>query len=70
MAERVFAEKLEKSGFIGITVSERVLYGLDDVTSYPLFTPDLVELMRRVIPADRQAGVAMGAIVRARKPRG
>ena len=70
MAERAFAEKLEKSGFVEITVSDRIPYGVDDVASYPLFTPELVDLMRRVIPAECQGRVATSVVVHARKPGG
>ncbi len=68
LAERVFAEKLEKAGFEAITIGERVPFGIDDVACYPLFTAALVEVMRRVIPAERQARVATSVIARARKP--
>ena len=70
MAERAFVEKLEKAGFEGVTISERVPFGVDDVAWYPLFTPELVSLMRRVIPAERQAPVATSVIARARKTTG
>ena len=68
LAERVFAEKLEKAGFEAITISERVPFGIDDVACYPLFTPILIEVMRHVIPPERQASVATSVIARARKP--
>jgi hypothetical protein len=70
MAERVFAEKLEKAGFEGVTISERVPFGIDDVAWYPLFTTELVALMRRVIPPERQGAVATSIIARAQKPLG
>lgn len=68
MAERVFAEKLEKAGFQGVRIVERVPFGIDDVAWYPLFTPELVALMRRVIAPARQAGVATSVIAHAFKP--
>jgi hypothetical protein len=34
----------------------------------PLFTPELIQVMRRTIPADHQDHVATGVIVKARKP--
>jgi hypothetical protein len=34
----------------------------------PLFTPELVDLMRRLIPPDRAGRVAMSVIVRAHRP--
>ena len=68
LAERVFAEKLEKAGFEAVTLAERVPFGLEDVASYPLFTPVLIEVMRRVMPPERQGRVATSVIARARKP--
>jgi arsenite methyltransferase len=41
---------------------------IDDCAKFPLFTPQLIELMRRVIPPERQSCVATSVIVRARRP--
>lgn len=68
LAERVFAHKLERVGFTGVTVVDRRPFGLADAARYPLFTPDLIELMGRLIPGDRHGEVAMSVIVTARKP--
>ncbi len=68
LAERVFAEKLERAGFVEVWVGGHQPYGIEDAAKYPLFTPELIEVMRRTIPADRQAHVATGVIVKARKP--
>ena len=43
-------------------------YGIEDAARYPLFTPELIDVMRTAIAPDRQAHVATGVIVRARKP--
>ena len=68
MAERVFARKMQKAGFADVWIGEKVPYGIDDAALYPLFTEDLVDLMRKVIAPDRQASVAIGVIAKARKP--
>jgi hypothetical protein len=34
---------------------------------YPLFDDDLIDLMRRLIPPERQDSVAVAVIVRARR---
>jgi arsenite methyltransferase len=49
-------------------MSNRVPFGIDDVALYPLFTPEVLALMRRLIPDDRRDRVAVGLIVRAIKP--
>jgi hypothetical protein len=68
LAERVFAEKLERAGFEEIWVGGHQAYGIEDAARYPLFTPELIEVMRRTISPDRQDHVATGVIVKARKP--
>jgi arsenite methyltransferase len=68
LAERVFAHKLAKVGFTGLVVRERRPFGLEDAARYPLFTTDLIELMRTLLPPERQAEVAVAVTVTARKP--
>jgi hypothetical protein len=68
LAERVFAEKLGRAGFEEIWVGGHQPYGIEDASRYPLFTPELIELMRRTISPERQAHVATGVIVKARNP--
>lgn len=68
MAERVFARKMEKAGFTDVRIGEKVPYGIRDAALYPLFTPEVIELMERLIPPERQGRVAIGVIARARKP--
>lgn len=68
LAERVFAEKLERAGFVDVWVGGHQPYGIDDAAKYPLFTPELIQIMRRTISPDRQDHVATGVIVKARRP--
>jgi hypothetical protein len=68
LAERAFAAKIEKMGFTDVWMGERIPYGVEEAALYPLFTPAVIELMRELIPADRQATVAVSVIAKARKP--
>jgi len=68
LAERAFAAKIEKMGFTDVWIGERIAYGVEEAALYPLFTPAVIELMRGLIPADRQAAVAVSVIAKARKP--
>jgi len=68
LAERVFAEKLERAGFVDVWVGGHRPYGIDDAAKYPLFTPELIEIMRRTISVDHQDHVATGVIVKAHRP--
>lgn len=38
-----------------------------EVAQYPMFTPELLSLMHRLIPAERQGQVARSVIFTARK---
>jgi arsenite methyltransferase len=67
LAERAFAAKIEKMGFRDVWIGERIPYGVEQAALYPLFTPALIELMRELIPPDRQATVAVSVIAKARK---
>lgn len=68
LAERVFVKKLKNVGFDDIEVVERHPFRLADAARYPLFTPDLIELMEELLPVERRDEVATGVTIRARKP--
>jgi arsenite methyltransferase len=68
LTERDFVAKLEGAGFVDVEVLERSPMGVDDCALYPLFTAELLDLMRRLIPAERQGEVAVAVILRARLP--
>jgi arsenite methyltransferase len=67
LTERDFVEKLEKAGFHDIEVRHREPVSIDDLALYPLFTGELIALMRRLIPADRQHAVATSIVVTAKR---
>ena len=54
-------------GFTDIRRGAEVRYGIDECAQYPLFTKDLIALMRRVIPPARHSTVARSLIFTARK---
>lgn len=55
-------------GFVDTAFRARTAYGVDDCEAYPLFTPELIAAMRRLIPPERQQAVAFSVIVSAAKP--
>jgi arsenite methyltransferase len=67
LTERDFVEKLEKAGFGSITVREREPVSVDDLTLYPLFTPELIQLMQTLIPLERRGAVATSVVITARR---
>jgi arsenite methyltransferase len=68
LTERDFVAKLETAGFVDVEVLERSAMGVEELALYPLFTPDLLDLMRRLIPPDRQDAVGIAVVVRAQLP--
>ena len=68
MSERVFANKLRAAGFADIRLDQRTPFGIDDVALYPLFTAELIALMRRLVPADSHDQIAWSVLATARKP--
>lgn len=68
MAERVFAEKLERIGFADVWVGGHRSFGIDEARLYPLFTDEILKVMRRTIPVERQDAVATSVIAKAVKP--
>jgi hypothetical protein len=67
LTERDFVEKLEKAGFEQIEVHHREPVSVDDLALYPLFTPELTQLMRTLIPSERKAAVATSVVITARR---
>lgn len=68
LAERVFATKLENVGFIELTVVDRQPFRLADAVAYPLFTPELIDLMHRLLDDEVKEQVAVAVTLTARKP--
>ncbi|MGH2806282.1 MAG: hypothetical protein ACRDKT_03305 [Actinomycetota bacterium] len=66
LAERDFVEKLGKAGFIDVEVPVRRPWGVDECALYPLFTDELIALMRKLIPLEDQGRVAKSIVVKAR----
>lgn len=68
MAERVFARKMEKVGFTEISFGDRLPFGIEEATIFPLFTDEVIGLMRELIPPERAEAVAISVIAKGRKP--
>lgn len=68
LAERDFVEKLQKAGLAGIEVLEREPVDLEFLALCPLFTDDLIHLMRILLSPEKQADVATAIVVRGHKP--
>jgi hypothetical protein len=49
-------------------VVERRPFGLEDLTKYPLFDPEFIDFMRRIIPEHRHEELVFSIVITARKP--
>ena len=61
-------KKFFNVGFTDIQVVERRAFGLDDLTRYPLFTPDFLDFMRRIMPPERHRELVFSIAITARSP--
>lgn len=61
--------KLRNIGFVEIQRGEELRYGIEECAQIPVFTSELLELMRRLIPRERWTHVARSVIFEAWKAR-
>ena len=47
---------------------EKRAFGLQDLTRYPLFAPDFIDFLGRVMPPHRHSELVFSVIVTATKP--
>lgn len=66
LEEEDFVAQLERAGFEAVEVLHREPLGVEDCALYPLFTDEVIRLMRELIPAERQDEVAISVVVSAR----
>ena len=67
LAERDFVEKMERVGFEDVAIVSREDRSIDDFALYPLFTNELIAMMRVLIPAEQQHAVATAVVIKARR---
>jgi arsenite methyltransferase len=61
-------KKLRSIGFEAVRRGEEWAVGIDDCAQYPVFTTELLSLMRRQVPLERQSRVARSVVFIAPKP--
>jgi hypothetical protein len=64
----VLLKKFFNVGFEQIEVVERKGFGLEDLTRYPLFAPEFLDFLRRIMPPHRHAELVSSIVMTARKP--
>jgi hypothetical protein len=61
-------KKLTNVGFEAVAVVDRRPFGIDDLSVYPVFPPEFLDFLRRVVPAERHDELVRSVVVLARKP--
>jgi hypothetical protein len=54
LTENGFLHKLQRAGLTGAQVLHRQPLSIDDCALYPLFSDDVIALMRKLIPTERR----------------
>lgn len=68
LAERDFVAKMHRAGFVDVQVVSREDRSIDDFALYPLFTDEIIALMAKLIPLEKQRAVATAVVIKARVP--
>ena len=68
LAEEGFLHKLDRAGFQRAEVVYRAPLSIDDCALYPLFSDEVIRLMRTLIPVEHHAQVAVAVVVKAQLP--
>jgi arsenite methyltransferase len=68
LAEHDIVRKLGKAGFSGVEVLHREPLSIDDCALYPLFSDQVIRLMRQLIPPGKHAAVAVAIVITASLP--
>jgi SAM-dependent methyltransferase len=67
LSEIALYKGLRRAGFRGVEISPLEPFGIGECALYPIFTPELLELLRTSVNAARQDRIAQSVLVRARK---
>ena len=68
LSEIALYKGLRRAGFRDVGIEPLGDFGIDECALYQLFNDALLDLLRRLVPAERQQRIARSVIVRARKP--
>jgi SAM-dependent methyltransferase len=67
LSERAMYTALRRAGFRAVSIEPVEPFGIDECALYPLFTPTLLDLLRRLVPADRLDRITTSTLISARK---
>ena len=68
LSESALYKGLRRAGFRQVAIQPIDRFGIAECALYPLFTEELLALLRRLVPRDRHDQIATSVFVTARKP--
>ena len=68
LSEIALYKGLRRAGFRDVAIEPLHDFGIAECALYPLFNDELLELLRRLVPAERHGRIARSVFVRGRKP--
>jgi SAM-dependent methyltransferase len=68
LSEVALYKGLRRAGFREVSIEPLEPFGIAECALYPLFTDDLLALLRSRVPPSRRDRIAMSVLVRGRKP--
>jgi SAM-dependent methyltransferase len=68
LSETALYKGLRRASFRDVGIEPLDDFGIADCALYPLFNDELLDLIRRLVPAERHSHIARTVFVRARKP--
>ncbi len=68
LSEIALYKGLRRAGFRDVAIEPLEGFGIAECALYPLFTDDLLTLLRALVPPERHDRIATSVFVRARKP--
>lgn len=70
LSEKAMYRGVRRAGFRAVGIEPMHGFGISECALYPLFGPDLLQLLRERVPEERHDRIAQSVVVRARKPAG
>jgi SAM-dependent methyltransferase len=68
LSEIAMYKGVRRAGFRDVAIDPIESFGIAECALYPLFTDDLLDLLRARVPAERHDRIATSVLIRARKP--
>jgi len=64
----VLVREVENVGFQAVSTVDRRPFGIAALAPYPVFPPEFVQFLKRVVPPERHDELVWSLVVRATKP--